>query len=71
MPDRDGAAAYTGGSPIDLSLDLGPDAKMDEKSLAILQRGMTSSDLCFRKPIVVPVQGMDFRRARVGENDQL
>lgn len=45
--------------------------KMDEKSLAILQRGMTSSDLYFRKPIVVPVQGMDFRGARVGEDDQL
>lgn len=68
MPDKDGAvAAYSGSSPIGLSLDSGPDAKMDGKSLKILQRGMTS-DLHFRKPILVTVQRMDFRGTRMGAN---
>lgn len=67
MPDKDGVvAAYSGSSPVGLTLDSGPDAKMDGKSLKILQRGMTSSDLHFRKPILVTVQRMDFRGTRMG-----
>lgn len=72
MPDKDGeVATYAGSSPVVLSLDSGLDTKMDRKSLKILQRGMTSSDLHFRKPILVTVQRMDFRGARVGADEQL
>lgn len=67
---RGGSSSCNGqlGGP---SSDSEPDPKMVGKSLKILHRRRTRSDLHFRKPVLVTVQRMACGGARVEADEEL